>query len=133
MPIDQHRAAEGEHDLLPLVADVDIGRPGDELLDLALAPGDSRQPQPIRVRMFFDTQHLGDEDLVAVPNRPALLRLDAHVVRCRQAENAHAADFQTGQRHALDELGRRQGERDVIAEPVEGNFHGKLWVPVSLT
>ena len=52
-----------------------------------------------------------------------VLGLDAHAFGDRQAEDAHAGDLQAGERQALDELGGRQVDVDVIAEPVEGDFH----------
>src|SRR5260370_42685517 len=98
MPIEEDRAAQREDDLLPLVADVDVGSAGDELLDLALAPGDGRQFQPIRVGMLLDTENLCDADLVAVPHGRAIFRLHPHPLRRRQTAESHPRDFKTLQR-----------------------------------
>ena len=129
MAVEEDRAAQGEDDLLPLVADVDVGSAGDELLDLALAPGDGRQFELVGVRMLLDAEDLGDEDLVAIPDGAALFGLDAHAVGDRQAEDARGRDFEAGERQALDELRGRQVMSMYSRSQARGIFMGVFGSP----
>src|SRR5262249_28205893 len=123
--VEEHRAAQGDDDFLAAVADLDVGRTGNELFRLALAEGDGRQRQAIGVGVLLDLDHFADEDLVAVPDGPALLGLDAQAHGHREAQYAHTGDFQTGERQALDQLRLRQRQLHIFTQPTQGNFHGK--------
>src|SRR5262245_32470322 len=123
MAIVQDRAGEREDDFLALVADSHIRRARDELLRFAFAPGDRRELEAVGIRVLCDAGDLGDNDLVPVPNRAAIFRLDTNAFRDRQTERLCAGDLQSGKREALDEPGRRYGEVNVFAQPRQWNFH----------
>ena len=73
--------------------------------------------------MFLDADDLGDDDFVAIPDGATIFLFDAHAFGDRQPKDARAGHFQPGKGEALAELPRGQRERNVIAEPVEGDVH----------
>ena len=108
------------------VADVEVRCAGDHLLGEALAVVHGRQLELVGVGVLLDAQHLRDNNLIAVPDRPGFLGLDAQPFRRRHADQTHAGDFQAGQREALGQLGDGQCERDVVLQPFQRYFHASL-------
>ena len=68
------------------VADADVGSAGDELLGAAVAILDGGQLELVGVGMLLDLDDLGDDNLVAIPDGPFLLGLDAQAVGAGQAK-----------------------------------------------
>ena len=67
--------------------------------------------------MPLDAEDFADDDLVAVPDGALLFRLDVQALGRGQADDAHAADLQAGERQTLDELRHGEGEIHVFTEP----------------
>ena len=100
----------------------EVGRAGDNRLDLWCAVLHVGQHQPVRVGMRLDGQDMPYDDLVAVPGQ--LCTLNAQVV--------DPGDFQPSQCQSLGQF--IQWERDVyvIFEPGNGYFHCRVtpWVSI---
>ena len=111
MAVEEHRAGTGRATTFcPLSPTLMFGAPVTSVLGSAVAVVDGRQLELVGVGMLARRRSdLGDDDLVAVPDRAGVLGLDADALGDRQAEDAHAGDFQAGQRQPLDELRRRAG------------------------
>jgi hypothetical protein len=99
-------AGEGERDL---VADAVILRAANDLEGLAVAGVDFTNTEAVGVGMLSGFEDLGDDD-----------------VRDVRATLVDLLDFDTGEGEEIDELrgGRREG--DELAEPGEGDVHGKI-------
>ena len=88
-----------------------FGAPVTSFLVRPCAVVDGRQLEPVGVGMFLDARAPRRRRSCRGPRPGRLLGLDAQPFRRRQRREAHAGDFQAGQRQPLDQLGDGQGER----------------------
>ncbi len=116
--VNQPRADDGERDLRPAAAAqvlpdiaVKVRRACDHGQRLGRAVFDARQHQPIGVGVARDREDLTDEELVALPHRADL------------ADRIH---LQPGQSQPLRQLFHRQGDINIVFQPVKRNLHGVI-------
>jgi len=126
MAVEQDGTAQGDHHLLPLVSDLDVGRTGDQRLGPAFPISDDGQREPIGIGMAFHFEDFADQDLVLVPHRSGFLCLDVQTIGRRQAQHLDAGHFQTRQSKTLGQGSRGQAQVYVFAQPGERNFHGGI-------
>ncbi len=82
-----------------------------------------RQPEAVGVGVRRDFRHQADEDFVARPDRADVLGLDAQAVRGRQAKQSDAGNLEAGQCQAFGEFRHGEVQGDVIAKPIQRDFH----------
>src|SRR5262249_25647193 len=121
-------AGQADDDLVPGVADLHVGRPGDEDLGLGGAVIDRHQLELVGVGVLGDLADTADDDLVGRPDRAGLFGFGAEPFGDRHADAAHRGDLQPGERQALDELADADAAQvHVLTQPTQGYFHG-VWV-----
>ena len=109
MAVEENGAGQGENDLLSLVARLDVRGPGDELLDLLPSPQVTVGKLSRSALGWRSTlENLGDDDLVAVPDGAAILRLDAQALGDGQAERRAPRPLPARRRSAVRRAGRAE-------------------------
>src|SRR5262249_43998859 len=126
VPVDS--AGQAEDDFLAAVAEVEVGGAGDDDLRLGGAVVGGDELELVGVGVLADLDDPGGDDLVGRPDRAGVLGGDAHALGDRQAVGAEAAQLQAGQRQAAGQLGDRESDVNVFAQPAQGDFHRSIRV-----